>query len=68
MWVAPNATVVGDVDIDDDSSVWYGAVVRGILLFLFFYIFVINFQPIFLVQVIRTVSKSAMVAIFKTEL
>ena len=28
-WVAPNATVVGAVKLDDYSSVWYGAVVRG---------------------------------------
>eukprot|EP00873_Tetraselmis_striata_P001751 jgi/Tetstr1/422015/TSEL_012879.t1 len=29
VFVAPNAVVVGDVDIQDASSVWYGAVVRG---------------------------------------
>jgi hypothetical protein len=28
-WVAPNATVVGNVTLDDQVSVWYGAVVRG---------------------------------------
>jgi carbonic anhydrase/acetyltransferase-like protein (isoleucine patch superfamily) len=28
-FVAPNATVVGDVVIDEDSSVWFGAVLRG---------------------------------------
>jgi hypothetical protein len=28
-WVAPNATVVGRVALDDQTSVWYGAVVRG---------------------------------------
>jgi hypothetical protein len=28
-WVAPNATVVGAVKLDDYSSVWYGAVLRG---------------------------------------
>ncbi|MCO6457272.1 MAG: gamma carbonic anhydrase family protein [Pirellulaceae bacterium] len=28
-WIAPNATVVGDVTIGAESSVWYGAVVRG---------------------------------------
>lgn len=28
-WVAPNATVIGDVDIIDGATVWYGAVVRG---------------------------------------
>ncbi|MAI77744.1 MAG: gamma carbonic anhydrase family protein [Deltaproteobacteria bacterium] len=29
VWVAPGAVVVGDVRIDEDSSVWYGAVLRG---------------------------------------
>jgi carbonic anhydrase/acetyltransferase-like protein (isoleucine patch superfamily) len=28
-WIAPTATVVGDVLIEDDASVWYGAVLRG---------------------------------------
>ncbi len=28
-WVAPGAVVVGDVVIGADSSIWYGAVVRG---------------------------------------
>jgi carbonic anhydrase/acetyltransferase-like protein (isoleucine patch superfamily) len=28
-WVAPGAVVVGDVEIGADSSIWYGAVVRG---------------------------------------
>jgi carbonic anhydrase/acetyltransferase-like protein (isoleucine patch superfamily) len=28
-WVAPSASVIGDVVIGDGSSVWYGAVVRG---------------------------------------
>ena len=28
-WIAPNATVVGDVTLADDVSVWYGAVLRG---------------------------------------
>ncbi len=28
-WVAPGAVVVGDVEIGEDSSIWYGAVVRG---------------------------------------
>jgi hypothetical protein len=28
-WVAPNATVVGDVHVQDRASVWYGAVLRG---------------------------------------
>ncbi|MBX3217067.1 MAG: gamma carbonic anhydrase family protein [Labilithrix sp.] len=29
VYLAPNATVIGDVVIDDDSSVWFGAVIRG---------------------------------------
>ena len=28
-FVAPNATVVGDVKLEKDVSVWYGAVLRG---------------------------------------
>ena len=28
-WVAPGAVVVGDVEVGDDSSIWYAAVVRG---------------------------------------
>jgi carbonic anhydrase/acetyltransferase-like protein (isoleucine patch superfamily) len=28
-WLAPNATVIGDVELDEDASVWFGAVVRG---------------------------------------
>lgn len=28
-WVAPNAVVIGDVDIGEDASVWFGSVVRG---------------------------------------
>jgi len=28
-WVAPNATLVGDVTVHDRASVWYGAVLRG---------------------------------------
>lgn len=28
-FIAPNATVVGDVTIGEESSVWFGAVVRG---------------------------------------
>lgn len=28
-WVAPNATVIGDVTLGDDASVWFNAVVRG---------------------------------------
>jgi len=28
-WIAPGATVVGDVTIGEDSSVWFGVVIRG---------------------------------------
>lgn len=28
-WIAPNAVVVGDVDLFDRTSVWYGCVLRG---------------------------------------
>lgn len=28
-WIAPNATVVGNVTLGDQSSVWFGAVLRG---------------------------------------
>ena len=28
-WVANNATIVGDVTLGEDASVWYGAVLRG---------------------------------------
>jgi len=28
-WIEPGAVVVGDVEIGEDSSIWYGAVVRG---------------------------------------
>lgn len=28
-WIAPNATVVGEVTLHEDASVWYGAVLRG---------------------------------------
>lgn len=28
-FVAPNAAVIGDVEIGEDSSVWFGTVVRG---------------------------------------
>jgi carbonic anhydrase/acetyltransferase-like protein (isoleucine patch superfamily) len=29
VYIAPNATVIGDVEIGDDSSIWFSAVVRG---------------------------------------
>jgi len=28
-WVAPNATVIGDVRLGDQASIWWNAVVRG---------------------------------------
>ena len=28
-YIAPNATVVGDVTLQEDVSIWYGAVLRG---------------------------------------
>jgi len=28
-WVAPNASLIGNVELGDRSSVWYGAVLRG---------------------------------------
>lgn len=29
LWIAPNATVLGNVALEDEASVWFGAVVRG---------------------------------------
>jgi carbonic anhydrase/acetyltransferase-like protein (isoleucine patch superfamily) len=28
-WVAPNATVIGDVRLGDEASIWWNAVLRG---------------------------------------
>ena len=28
-WVADNATVIGEVELDEDASVWFGAILRG---------------------------------------
>lgn len=28
-WVAPNATVIGNVEIGEDASIWWNAVIRG---------------------------------------
>src|SRR5512140_1577652 len=28
-WVVPGATVIGDVILEEEASVWYGAVLRG---------------------------------------
>src|SRR6202051_463754 len=29
VYIAPNATIVGDVEMGDDCSIWFNAVVRG---------------------------------------
>lgn len=29
VWVAPNATVIGQVDLGEDTNVWFQAVIRG---------------------------------------
>ena len=29
VFIAPTATIIGDVTIDDNASIWYGTVVRG---------------------------------------
>lgn len=29
VWIAPTATVIGDVELGDGASVWFGAVLRG---------------------------------------
>ncbi len=28
-WIAPTATLIGDVRVEDEASVWYGAVLRA---------------------------------------
>ncbi len=28
-WIAPNATIIGDVEIGEKTSIWFGTVVRG---------------------------------------
>lgn len=28
-WIAPNATVIGDVELQRDASIWFNAIVRG---------------------------------------
>ncbi len=28
-WIAPSADVIGDVEIGEDSSIWFGTVIRG---------------------------------------
>ena len=32
-YIAPNATVLGQVELGENASVWFGAVVRGCLLY-----------------------------------
>jgi carbonic anhydrase/acetyltransferase-like protein (isoleucine patch superfamily) len=29
VWIAPTATVIGDVELGEDVSIWFGTVVRG---------------------------------------
>ncbi len=29
VWIAPNATIIGDVVLEEESSVWFGAVLRA---------------------------------------
>ncbi len=29
VWIAPNATIIGNVELGDDASIWFGCVVRG---------------------------------------
>ena len=29
VWIAPDATIIGNVEIGKDSSIWFGCVVRG---------------------------------------
>lgn len=29
VFIAPNATIIGDVEIEDEASIWFGAVLRG---------------------------------------
>jgi gamma-carbonic anhydrase len=28
-FIAPNASVIGDVEVGDNTSIWYGTVLRG---------------------------------------
>ncbi|WP_306145352.1 gamma carbonic anhydrase family protein [Roseibium sp. MMSF_3412] len=28
-WIAPNATLIGDIRLSDEASVWFGAILRG---------------------------------------
>lgn len=38
-FIAPNATVIGNVAVGDRSTVWYGAIIRGT--FLAFFLFLV---------------------------
>ncbi|HIE35593.1 MAG TPA: gamma carbonic anhydrase family protein [Campylobacterales bacterium] len=29
VWIAPNSTIIGNVEIKEDSSIWFGCVIRG---------------------------------------
>ena len=28
-WIAPNATLIGNISLEEDTSIWFGAVIRG---------------------------------------
>jgi len=28
-WVAPNATIIGDVTLEKNTSIWFNAILRG---------------------------------------
>jgi len=28
-WIAPNATIIGDVEVEEGASIWFGVVLRG---------------------------------------
>ena len=32
-WIAPNSALIGNVTLGEDSTIWYGAVIRGIVFF-----------------------------------
>ena len=44
VFVAPNASVIGDVKIGQGSSIWYGAVLRGKINFILLLSISIHFQ------------------------
>lgn len=43
-FVAPSATVVGEVELWDKVSVWYGAVIRGTYTWVFFWVWGLGFE------------------------